>query len=432
VDIDGDGDLDLFVQEYSNSIQFFENTGTRSAPRYEWRTDKYRDLDVGEWYRFVDLDGDGDHDLVGEHPFSHIRSYRNEGTSSAPRFVYADSLRDGDGVAIYLDRQNIPAFGDIDCDQRLDFLVGRVEGTVARFEAAAPGSERFAFVQEHFEGIEIVGSVDSAGSQRHGANALALADFDGDGDFDLFWGDFFERGVLLIENIGRTCSSPSYDVEPYMLPFADSVRTSGYNAPAPVDFDGDGDLDFLMGVIGGAFNPLSTSASNFYHWDRTASDRFELRTTRFLSTIDLGNETIATLADIDGDGDLDLIVGNKVSPRTGVAAELYLYRNDGTRTAPRFTSRQPSVISTATAISTCSSARGTRTSCSTGTRVRHANRDLCSTPPRRSGSIGSATQCRCWSISMATATSTCSSARPMARSTTIATMGRRASTGSCW
>ena len=26
----------------------------------------------------------------------------------------------------------------------------------------------------------------------HGANALAFADYDGDRDVDLFWGDFFE------------------------------------------------------------------------------------------------------------------------------------------------------------------------------------------------------------------------------------------------
>ena len=83
VDIDADGDLDLFVQEYQNAIWFFENTGIAAAPRYEWRTDRYQDLDTGEWYRFVDIDADGDVDLVGEQPFSNIRLYRNIGTTAA-------------------------------------------------------------------------------------------------------------------------------------------------------------------------------------------------------------------------------------------------------------------------------------------------------------------------------------------------------------
>ena len=69
-DIDGDGDHDLFLQEFRNEIWFFENTGKAAAPKYEWRTDRYQDLDVGEWYRFVDLDADGDLDLLAEKPFS--------------------------------------------------------------------------------------------------------------------------------------------------------------------------------------------------------------------------------------------------------------------------------------------------------------------------------------------------------------------------
>jgi hypothetical protein len=173
---------------------------------------------------------------------------------------------------------------------------------------------------------------------RHGANALAFADFDGDKDLDLFWGDFFEAGVLLIENIGPTCSTPSFRVEPVSLPYADT-RTSGYNAPAPVDLDGDGDLDFLMGVIGGSFNPVKTAADNFYHWARTAPDRFELRTSRFLNGIDLGSESMPAAGDLDGDGDLDLIVGNKVDPATGDAGRLTIFVNDGSRTAPIFRER---------------------------------------------------------------------------------------------
>ena len=61
-----------------------------------------------------------------------------------------------------------------------------------------------------------------------------------------------------------------------------------------------------MGVLGGAFNPVTTAADNFYYWERTAPDRFELRTKRFLDGIDLGSETMPALADLDGDGDLDL------------------------------------------------------------------------------------------------------------------------------
>jgi hypothetical protein len=335
VDIDGDGDHDLFLQAYSNDLWFFENTGTAAAPKYEWRTDRYRDLDIGEWFRFVDLDADGDADLLAEHQFSHIRFYRNIGDPTAAAFQHVDSLRDADGTAIFLDRQNVPALVDVDCDRRLDFFVGRVSGTVARYEAIAPGAERFAFVSEPWEGIEIIGQIDTTGTQRHGANALAFADVDGDGDQDLFWGDFFERGVLLIENIGPTCSTPAFQVEPVLL-WADSINTSGYNAPAPVDLDRDGDTDFVMGVIGGAYNPVLTASDNLYLWERTSPDRFSLRTTRMLHGIDLGSESAGAFGDVDGDGDLDLVAGNKIDRSNPREARLFLFRNDGSPSAPRF------------------------------------------------------------------------------------------------
>ncbi|HXT71919.1 MAG TPA: VCBS repeat-containing protein [Vicinamibacterales bacterium] len=364
VDIDADGDNDLFMQEFRNEVWFFENTGSAKAPKFEWRTNRYQNLDVGEWCRFVDLDADGDFDLLAEQPFSNIRFYRNVGTRQAARFESGGTLVDTDGQNVYLDRQNLPAIVDIDCDQRLDLFIGRIEGLVIHYEAEAPGSLRFAFLTDHWENIEIIGrggvrpGSDHIGESpkwsdpgltpstpstipfaRHGANALSFADFDGDKDLDLLWGDFFEPGVLLIQNIGATCSTPSFQTEPVALPFADT-RTSGYNAPVPVDFDFDGDIDFFMGVIGGANNPVTTAADNFYYYERTAKDHLELRTKRFLNGIDLGSETVPAAGDIDGDGDLDLLVGSKID-MSGDAGRLTVFRNVGTKAAPSFRQEAP-------------------------------------------------------------------------------------------
>src|SRR3970282_877620 len=104
VDADGDGDLDLFLQEYGNRLMLFERDGVGpdGLPRFVLRTTRYADLAIGEWYRFSDLDGDGDPDLLGELPFSYVRYWRNEGTRFAPRFVAApDSLRDAEGRALF-------------------------------------------------------------------------------------------------------------------------------------------------------------------------------------------------------------------------------------------------------------------------------------------------------------------------------------------
>ena len=173
-DIDGDGDADLFLQEYSNSLWFFENTGSAGAPRYEWRTDRFQDIDTAEWFRFIDLDNDGVIDLLSESPVSRIRHYRNTGTKKAPAFTLVGELRDGTGAPMFMDRQNIPALADIDCDGRLDMLVGRVEGVVDRYEATGPGVAQFALIAERYEGIEIIGGIGMP-TTRHGANASRWA-----------------------------------------------------------------------------------------------------------------------------------------------------------------------------------------------------------------------------------------------------------------
>jgi uncharacterized protein (DUF2141 family) len=335
VDIDGDGDLDLFIQERSNELMFFENAGTAQEPRFVWRTDKYRDLDVGEWSRFADLDGDGDLDLLAERPYSYIRYYRNEGSRTDPRFIAAiDSVRDTDGRAVFADRQNIPNLNDIDCNGRIDLFLGRVDGTITRYELVegSAGAPRFRFLTDRFEGIEIIGQIGS----MHGANAMFFADIDEDGDADFFWGDFFEPGVLLIRNAG-SCSSPNLRGEPQALvPSGDTLSTSGYNVPVLHDIDGDGDLDLFVGVLGGAFNPQRTAADNFHFFERVADGDLTLRSRRYLSTIDVGSESAPALADMDGDGDLDLIVGNKIDPAERDRGRLYVFRNTGSPTAPEF------------------------------------------------------------------------------------------------
>jgi hypothetical protein len=331
VDIDGDGDDELFIQEASNRIMFFENVDGR----FVWRTDHFHDLAVGEWFRFADLDGDGTFDLLSEQPFSYIRVHRNVGTATDPRFVvWVDSLEDVNSQPIFSDRQNIPNVADIDCDGRLDLFVGRLTGTITRYEADGTepdGLPRFRHVTDRFEDIEIVAQIGSL----HGANTLTLEDIDEDGDLDLFWGDYFEPGLLLIRNAG-SCPNPALRGQPVPFPPGDPVQSSGYNAPAFDDVDGDGDLDLLVGVIGGAFNLNRTAADNLYFYEQVDPGRWVLRSRRFISQIDVGSESVPVFVDLDGDGDLDLLVANKIEPDDLRTSRIREFANVGTPTAPRF------------------------------------------------------------------------------------------------
>jgi len=337
-DMDGDGDEDLFVQEVAGQIMYFERV---ESGAYEWRTDTYGGININEWYRFYDIDGDGDKDLFAEQPYSYIAVYKNVGTPQQAEFeLVQDTLRDVRGNPLFSDRQNILNFTDLDCDGNVDLFIGRIEGTIMHYESVDlddDGVPMFRLEESQFEGIKIIGE-DALRGSLHGANTLMFADHDQDGDQDLFFGDYFEQSILLIENRG-SCERPSLRSEPRPFPPNEPVKTSGYNAPALSDIDQDGKLDLLVGVLGGAFNPNRTADANMLYYHQDTPDNFNLQTKTFIGDLDIGNESIAAAVDLDGDGDLDLTLANKIAPYDVRAGRMIYIENTGTATAPSFAVR---------------------------------------------------------------------------------------------
>lgn len=331
LDIDGDSDLDLMVQERQGSVMFFRNSGTSTEPEFEYVTDRFENLDVGQWFVFVDLDDDGDQDLLAERPFGRIRMVRNDGTASVPSFSPAvDTLRAVDGSVIAAEA-SIPTLVDVDCNGRLDLMIGRQAGTITRYEWVGEdsgGNPTFAFVEDRYEGIEVVGGIGKQGSSSlHGASSIIFSDIDADGDPDLLWGDFFEPNLILFRNTG-TCAGPQFirETDTLLRAGSDPVNTSGFNAPRVTDIDGDGNLDLFVGVQGGAFVTSSSSVENFYRFEQ-GGEGFGLISSRFLPTIDVGSEAAPVVADLDSDARPDVAVGNLISPTDPTRASVSIFRS---------------------------------------------------------------------------------------------------------
>lgn len=342
VDIDADGDLDLFLQDGIGSVMHFANIGSRTNAQFEFRTRSYMDLEVGSWFFFADLDADDDLDLAAEQALGQIRLYRNDGTTSAPLFTaWVDTLKDVVGEIITTEPPTLPFLHDVDCDGRTDLMIGREIGTISRYELDHPdGAEpmpMFRFVEDRYGDIEVVGGTGRRSKvlrQRHGASAMAFADLDNDLDPDILWGDFFEPNIIHFENQG-TCAAPVFQRvdDAYMRDAGLAVSTSGHNVPRPVDINADGQLDLVAGVLGGAFVPSTSSIDNLYLFVREGAG-LQLRTRRLITSIDVGSDAAPALADVDNDGDLDMVVGNRIDASDPTRGSLTLIRNTTVGSTP--------------------------------------------------------------------------------------------------
>ena len=196
IDWDGDGDLDILVGNNSNRIAYFENRGTRRAPLYA----PFRKLvhDGGEHFSFrsrpcaVDWNGDGLPDLVAG---SSRGRDRNDGPDIA--------------ICLYL-----------------------------RYRA--PGGERRLRAGEPFR-LEAGSELRTPIPYHHGFEA---ADWDGDGDFDLFTNE--KSHVVLYRNIGNN-ARPVLRREPVRA-FGVPLTVSHHETSVKVlDWDRDGRLDLVTG-----------------------------------------------------------------------------------------------------------------------------------------------------------------------------------------
>lgn len=95
VDLDGDGDLDLVVGRSNDTIDYYQNVGTASAPVFQVAASNpfggFFDQGSFSYLSFSDLDGDGDLDAaLGGTGNGNLFHLENVGSVTAPSFVRTD------------------------------------------------------------------------------------------------------------------------------------------------------------------------------------------------------------------------------------------------------------------------------------------------------------------------------------------------------
>jgi hypothetical protein len=329
VDIDGDGDLDLCISDADGQLTLLENIGTSRAPQFRLVPDAFKNINVRNWFYFVDMEGDGDPDLYHANLDESLTFYRNNGSARQANFVLEERpVLSFNGQPVFSQLTSIPAFADIDADRDYDFFSGIITGEIASYKnIGSRHATLFQFETSRWQDLLIISfgkasASPRSGPKRHGASAIEFADLDGDGDLDFFYGDFFHRGMYYFRNDGDPREA-KVAITDTLFPRPQPLITNGYNIPRFADIDGDGDLDFFVAC-------LQQSHGNFIFYRNTGtttSPQLHPVTDNFLTMIDVSSNSAPALADIDADGDLDLFIGN-------IDGQISFYENTGSATAP--------------------------------------------------------------------------------------------------
>jgi tetratricopeptide (TPR) repeat protein len=147
-------------------------------------------------------------------------------------------------------------------------------------------------------------------NKRDGVGASAWADYDDDGDFDLFVTGADSFGALF-RNDGETFTDVSREAGLFHV-------HSGFSATFS-DYDGDGRPDLHIGRDGWN-GPMRNSLY------RNEGNGTFVELTERAGLEDPGSSFVCAWSDVDRDGDVDLMIANGV---TGGGDTNRLYRNDG-------------------------------------------------------------------------------------------------------
>lgn len=305
----------------------------------------------GNMWRYVDFEGDGDHDIIvgsgdwtdlgWDHAYDSHGRWRNgplhgfvylitnDGTDAKPK--YSDSprrIRAGGGeIDVY--GWPSPNFADFDNDGDLDLLCGEFLDGFTYFQNTGTRSEPM-----YAAGQKLTDSSGDPLVMHLQMITPTAVDWDNDGDLDLIVGDEDGR-VALVENSGQLSDGlPVFEAPKYFRQQADTLKFGALATPFAYDWDSDGDEDIVCGNTAGSiglFENLGPGEDGNPKWNapkrlNVKSDSGVAEPFRVMAgpsgSIQGPCEakwgyTTLSVADWDGDGDGDIIY-NSILARVGL------------------------------------------------------------------------------------------------------------------
>lgn len=371
MDLNNDGTEDLVIyHRMSGELTTYlaQNNEFVYQPAYK----AFFPEEVSDWLVLADYNCDGKKDIFTSTPLG-IKVFENTSSGNVPDWTEAvEFISFNDGINLQVNASDIPGIADIDGDGDLDILSYRfstsntidfyknlsIENTGVcgsltftretrrwgDLEECDCGSFAFGQTCASLGGVANPQNIINApdGSEHAGGKTILPIDMDNDGDLDLITSDEFCETLYYMENKGTPdlAMMTGFESFPQIAPAAFYIFPSAFFED--VTFDGVKDLIISSNAdnnIGNLIDFTTTSRLNTNSGSNTLPS-FSGDYTTFLQDemLDLGETTYPAFADVDGDSDYDLVVGNRGILNNGeLIATLYLFENTGTRLQPAFT-----------------------------------------------------------------------------------------------
>ncbi|MBX2956962.1 MAG: VCBS repeat-containing protein [Cyclobacteriaceae bacterium] len=378
-DLDGDGKADLAVaNRLSNTVSVFRNTGSSGTISYAAKVD-FTTGSLPNSVAISDLDGDGKADLAVANTGSSVSVFRNLGSpgtinyaakvdftaNSQANWVATGDL-DGDnksdlaigyefGTAVSVFR-NLSSPGNINYAAKVDFTTGDRPYSVAIGDLDGDGKPDLAVSNENSFSVSVLRNTGSSGTISYAAKvdfatgaspySVAIGDQDGDGKSDLVAANYVSNTVSVIRN--NSVFPPTItSFSPLSGPIGTTVTITGTNFDATpsnnIVYFGATRATVTAATstqltvtvpTGATYQPITVQVAGLTGFSSkpfvvTFAGGGSINACSFAPKVDLNtigstnlaNAVKGTIVDLDGDGKIDIVMGDNL------ANSISIYRN---------------------------------------------------------------------------------------------------------
>lgn len=382
IDLDQDGLMDLYLFDRAGDQSIFLlNTGTAEQPQYQ-PTRAYDNVHpfplLHGWALMRDYNCDGKADLFA-YTSAAFAVYRNTSDASGLSFTLVDEMVGSNYVPLqspnlYITNDDIPGIADIDGDGDLDVLTFSIWGNLLEYHKNLSmelhghcdslvyevRSRCWGDFQESMEGSAITLDMPcpynvpnpelpapGSGPERpeeapraHAGSTILPLDLDGDGDMDLLLGDLLFPHISALYNGGTVAHAHMTSKDSLFPSYDQHVDMEQFLGSFHIDIDGDGLRDLVVAPNSAS---AAENARGIWYYRNTGTDAapvFQFQQDDLFQgeMLDFGEGARPVLFDHNGDGLMDLVVANEGYFQGGSQqlGRLALLENIGTATAPAF------------------------------------------------------------------------------------------------